>query len=72
MILHNLSFETVCRNCCKDNPDARVPQSIMQSINAGLQDKIKSNAVYELEKRSEGYWVCVRSRGAIPRMLVCT
>jgi DNA polymerase elongation subunit (family B) len=70
MILHNLSFETVCCSCCKDNPDARVPQSIMESINVGLQEKIKSKAVYESEKRTERYWVCVRNKGAIPRMLV--
>jgi DNA polymerase elongation subunit (family B) len=69
MILHNLSFETVCCNCCKDNPEARVPQLIMESINVGLQDKIKSKAVYESEKRSERYWVCVRTSGAVPGML---
>jgi DNA polymerase delta subunit 1 len=70
MILHNLSFETVCCSCCKDNADARVPQSIMESINARLQDKIKSKAVYESEKRIERHWVCVRNKGAIPRMLI--
>lgn len=70
MILHNLSFETVCCSCCKDNADARLQQSIMESINTGLQDKIKSKALYESEKRTERYWVCVRNKEAIPRMLV--
>jgi DNA polymerase elongation subunit (family B) len=39
MILHNLSFETICCSCCRDKAEARVPQFIMESINAGLQDK---------------------------------
>jgi DNA polymerase elongation subunit (family B) len=41
MILHNLSFETVCCDCCKDNADARVSQSIMNTIKkTKKQDKI--------------------------------
>ena len=50
-MLHNLSFETVCCNCCKDKPEARVQQSIMDTINEGLRQKIKSKEVFELEKR---------------------
>jgi DNA polymerase elongation subunit (family B) len=26
--------------------------------------------IYEIEKRSESYWICVRNRGAIPTMLL--
>jgi len=70
MILYNLSFETVCCSCCRVNPAARVPQEIMDSINDSLQKKIKSKATYEIEKRSESYWICVRNRGAIPTMLL--
>jgi hypothetical protein len=55
MILHNLSLQTICCDCCKDNPDARVPQSIMDSINSSLRSKIKSQAIYEKEKRKERY-----------------
>ncbi len=69
MTLHNLSFETVCCNCCKDKPQARVHQSIMDSINEGLRNKIKSKEVYESEKRSERYWICLKNRGAIPMTL---
>ncbi|MFY9795992.1 MAG: DNA polymerase domain-containing protein [Candidatus Nitrosopolaris sp.] len=69
MMLHNLSFETVCCGCCRDNPAARVPQEIMDSINEGLRNKIKSKKVYESEKRSERYWICLKNRGAIPMML---
>jgi DNA polymerase elongation subunit (family B) len=63
MMLHNLSFETVCCSCCRDNPEARVHQSIMDSINEGLGNKIKS------EKRSERYWICLRNIGAIAMVL---
>ena len=69
MMLHNLSFETVCCSCCKDNLATRVPQEIMDSINEGLQRKIKSKEVYESEKRSERYWICQKNRGAIPTVL---
>jgi hypothetical protein len=41
MILHNFSVETDCCNCCKDDPYARIPQPIMDSINNGkTEDKI--------------------------------
>jgi DNA polymerase, archaea type len=69
MTLHNLSFETVCCSCCRDNPASMVPQEIMDTINEGLQQKIKSKEVFELEKRKETYWICLRNRGAIPIML---
>jgi DNA polymerase elongation subunit (family B) len=70
MILHNLSFETVCCDCCKDNPAARVPQSIMDSINDTLRSKIKSQILYEKEKRKERYWICIKNKGAIPKVLL--
>jgi DNA polymerase elongation subunit (family B) len=70
MIRYNLSFETVCCSCCKDNLDARVPQSIMDSINEALKNKIKSKTGYESEERTERYWICVRNRGVIPTMLL--
>jgi DNA polymerase elongation subunit (family B) len=69
MILHNLSFETVCCSCCIDNPASRVPQEIMDSINEGLKRKIKSKEAYQLERRSERYWICLKNRGAIPTIL---
>jgi DNA polymerase, archaea type len=69
MMLHNLSFETVCCSCCRYNPSARVPQEIMDCVNETLRNKIKSKEVYDSEKRSERYWICLRNRGAIPTML---
>ena len=71
MILHNLSFETVCCDCCRDDPAARVPVSIMDTINNTLRIKIKSQALYEKEKRKERYWICVKNKqGAIPKLLL--
>jgi DNA polymerase elongation subunit (family B) len=69
MMLHNLSFETVCCSCGRDNPAARVPQEIMDRINEVLRNKIKSKEVYESEKRSERYWICLKNIGAIPMTL---
>jgi DNA polymerase, archaea type len=69
MMLHNLSFETVCCSCCKDNPVAMVSQQIMDSINETLRNKIKSKEAYESEKRSESYRICQRNKGAIPTTL---
>ena len=69
MTLHNLSFETVCCSCCKDKPEDRVQQSIMDSINEALRAKIKSKEVFESEKRYERYWICQRNKGAVPTTL---
>jgi hypothetical protein len=70
MMLHNLSFETVCCGCCKDNPNARVSQQIMDVINKGLQKKLKSKVAYEIEKRKDRYWICLKNNGAITKMLL--
>jgi DNA polymerase elongation subunit (family B) len=69
MMLHNLSFETVCCSCCRDNPAARVSQVIMDCVNNTLRNKIKSNDVYESEKRSERYWICESNKGGVPTTL---
>ena len=50
MILHNRSFETDCCDCCKDDPSARIPRPIMDSINNGLRQKIRSQTLYQKEK----------------------
>ena len=61
MITHNISFDTVNCNCCKDDPRAKVGNAIMSLINSGLPEK---------EKR-EGYWICQSQdyEGIIPRLL---
>jgi hypothetical protein len=50
MILHNLSFETDCCDCCKDDPSARIPQPNMDSINNGLRQKIGSQTLSRFPK----------------------
>ena len=52
MILHNLSFEAVCRDCCNDDPTGRVSQSIMDSINNGLRQKIIAQTLYQKDHLS--------------------
>ena len=51
------------------NPAARVPQSIMDTINNSRRKKIKSHAIYEKEKRKERCWICIKNKGAIPKKL---
>jgi hypothetical protein len=56
MILHNLSFETDCCDCCKVDPSAKIPQPIMDSINNGLGQKIRSHYIKRTNKRNDiGY-----------------
>ena len=55
MILHNLSFETDCCDCCKNDQSARIPQPVMDSINNGLRQKIRSQTLYQKGKRKERY-----------------
>ena len=50
MVFHNLSFETDCCSCCKDDPSARIPQSNMDSINIGLRQKIGSQSLSRFPK----------------------
>ena len=52
MILYNFSVESDCCNC-KDDPYARIPQPIMDSINNGLRQKIRSHTLYQKEKQKE-------------------
>jgi DNA polymerase elongation subunit (family B) len=42
----------------------------MDTINHGLRSKIKSETLYEKEKRKEKYWICIKNKGAIPKALL--
>jgi DNA polymerase elongation subunit (family B) len=42
----------------------------MDDINNSLRSKIRSQALYEKEKRKERYWICIRNKGAIPKVLL--
>jgi DNA polymerase elongation subunit (family B) len=61
MISHNISFDTVNCDCCKENPEAVVDQKVMDIINSTLTG----------EEKREQYWICKNSdyRGIIPRLL---
>jgi DNA polymerase, archaea type len=60
-IEHNISFETVNCRCCKDNPNARIPE-VMNEINGRLENK-------GLSPRKETYWLCKIRKGAFPTKL---
>ena len=60
MINHNISFDTVNCDCCKDDPNAKVSAEIMDIINEGLTEE---------EKRDRTYWICKKKTGIIPKLL---
>jgi DNA polymerase elongation subunit (family B) len=62
MIINNISFETVNCDCCKVNPEARVPTEIVELINKDLPED---------QRREEHYWICRQQDyiGIIPRLL---
>ncbi len=49
MIEHNISFDTVNCDCCKDDPEARVSDEVMILINRGLKSD---------KRRDSPYWIC--------------
>jgi DNA polymerase, archaea type len=61
MIAHNISFDTVNCECCKNNLEAKVGYEIMNMVNSSLP---------ELERR-EQYWICKDSnyQGIVPELL---
>jgi DNA polymerase I len=63
MINNNISFETVNCDCCRNNPNAKVPKEIMDLIDKNLLEE---------EKRRDPYWICKdpNYKGIIPRLLI--
>jgi hypothetical protein len=53
MILHNFSFEADCCDCYKNDRSSRIPQPVMDSINNGLRQNIRSQPLYQKEKQKE-------------------
>ena len=60
MINHNISFDTVNCDCCKNDPNAKVSAEIMNIINDGLTEE---------KKRDQTYWICKKKIGIIPNLL---
>ena len=48
IVAHNISFDTVNCECCKNDSDARVDDGIMNLINSNLTQ----------EEKREHYWIC--------------
>jgi DNA polymerase elongation subunit (family B) len=59
--IHNISTETICCECCKDDPTAKVPESVMKDINDYVLDP--ENKAKKLEPRPLHYWICQKQRG---------
>ena len=59
MINHNISFDTVNCDCCKNDLNAKVSAEIMNIINDGLTE----------EKKRDQYWICKKKIGIIPNLL---
>jgi DNA polymerase elongation subunit (family B) len=60
--LHNISSETICCECCKDNPDARIPTEVMNDINERLTNGGK-------EPRPLYYWICKLRTGKLGEIM---
>jgi DNA polymerase elongation subunit (family B) len=65
----NLSQETICCECCKDNPDARVPSEIMEDINAWVATDHKESEKQSIHAWRIWYWVCQKRKGLLPTIL---
>ncbi|MGB6532493.1 MAG: DNA polymerase domain-containing protein, partial [Candidatus Nitrosopolaris sp.] len=61
-IEHNISFETVNCECCKNDPESQVAKEVMDEINNSLLELNK-------EARTRPYWICHRRMGAFPTKL---
>jgi DNA polymerase family B len=59
VVLHNISFDTINCECCRDNLEARIPEQISMLLNSNLDSRN--------DKRD--YWICKRSEGVFPRKL---
>jgi DNA polymerase elongation subunit (family B) len=60
MINHNISFDTVNCDCCKDDHEAKVASEIMDIINEDLTEE---------DRRDQDYWICKKKIGIIPKLL---
>ena len=56
--IKNISSETINRDCCKDNDNAKIPERVMQLINEGL-----ANLDNPQPARDCHYWICLNRYG---------
>ena len=57
-VLHNISFDTVNCECCKNDPDVKMPCEVTNMFN------LDSN-----RKDKKVYWICKKTEGIFPRKL---
>jgi DNA polymerase elongation subunit (family B) len=60
--VHNISSESICCECCKDNPAARIPTEVMNDINERLKNEGK-------EPRPWYYWICKLRTGKLGEVM---
>jgi DNA polymerase I len=58
-VLHNISFDTINCECCRDNLEARIPEQISMLLNSDLDNR----------NNKRDYWICKRSEGIFPKKL---
>ena len=62
LYLYKISSETICCECCNDNPDARIPTDVINDINQRLTNEGK-------EPRPWYYWICKRRTGKLGEIM---
>ncbi|HYZ58787.1 MAG TPA: DNA polymerase domain-containing protein [Nitrososphaeraceae archaeon] len=60
--VYNISSETINCDCCKNNPDAKIPASVMKLVNSDL-------VAGGHEPRPWHYWICRKRRGIFSRIM---
>ena len=68
-IIHNISPETVMCDCCRNDPEAKITDEIMQYINDGLTERNKKEPGKGYAPRPFHYWICVKQRGILPQIM---
>ena len=61
-IVHNISSETINCECCRADPDARIPDEVMKQINEDLEAD-------GYQARPWHYWICKRRRGIFSNIM---
>jgi DNA polymerase elongation subunit (family B) len=64
MLKFNISPETVCCKCCKDNPDAKIPPIVLYNIDHWAENSKKHAPNCRIH-----YWVCRKREGLVPKIL---
>ena len=64
MLKFNISPETVCCSCCKDNPDAKITPVVLNNINYWAENTKKHSPCSRIH-----YWICRKKAGLVPKIL---